>query len=126
MKIFCLSVKEILDEEVAVQAAAKECIEDTKTLSDYIKLLCSEKAFTIRSLVKFLRKDNREFIKKHSRSQLKSMVKEIIIKSPGGGYSSKELHEGWKEKRYWFWLFYYFHPEHLEKETQEKVLNKTW
>ena len=127
MKIRCLSVKQILEEETIAQLAANKTIEEIGDLEEYIKVICSEKALTVGGLVKFLKADDeKEFTKSYSKFRLRTMVKDLIVKYPGGSYTSRELRKGWKERKSWLRTFFYFHPEHLEQETQEKVRNKTW
>jgi len=126
MKIRYLSVKDLIDEENKKKARDERLVENRKDLAEYLKIVCSEKAFTIRSLSKYLRNKKLDFVNAFSSTKLKYVLRNIIIEASGDSYTTRKLHGGWRERKRWFSRFYYFHPEHLEQETQEKVSKKTW
>lgn len=132
-KIKTIEVSEILHQEAVEQKRAEDTVSATDELKDILKKVCSNKAFTLGGLADYLKNKNKtdNLILNQRKGVIKNVLDDIIIKNHGGGYSHRELYEGWKEVKQYTFLFiwrrfYYFDPEVLEKEERQRIESKNW
>jgi hypothetical protein len=121
-KVRSIPVQEIIEiqrenfyKDLKIASARKE-------LKNYLLEIGSKYALTIGGYVKALRNleqppitlNLKDYIKNKNYFQLRRLISSLLIACHGDGYSSFELHKGWKrEKRGLFWYYYYMQKDFL-------------